>query len=93
MRYQGVGNEPSVALKFWWFCEVGVMAEYRFVEHLPDLIQPEDYAGDPEGRRVKLRIRVTDQGVELLGDAMSPERLERLLETLGADVIEQMLCG
>lgn len=69
------------------------MAEHRFVDHLPDLIHPEDYAGDPEGRRVRVRIRVTDQGVEVLGDAMRPDELERLLEELGARLIDQMLCG
>ena len=67
------------------------MADYRFVHQLPDLIHPEDYAGDPEGQR--MRIRATAEGVELLGDAMRPEALERLLETLDAEVIEQMLCS
>jgi hypothetical protein len=69
------------------------MAEYRFVPDLPDLIPPEDYPSDPDGRRVRLRIRITDDRVEILGDAMRPQVLERLLEELGAEVIEQMLCG
>jgi hypothetical protein len=69
------------------------MAEYRFVQHLPDLILPEDYAADLRGRRLRLRIRATAEGVELLGDAMRPDLLEQLLEELGAEVIEQMLCG
>jgi len=69
------------------------MADYHFVQHLPDLIQPEDYPGDPAGRRLRFRIRATGEGVELLGDAMRPETLEKLLEALDADVIEQMLCG
>jgi FtsH ternary system-associated peptide len=69
------------------------MSERRFVDHLPDLIGPEEYAGDPAGRRVRLRIRVTGEGVEVLGDAVRPEALERLLEALGPDAIEQMLCG
>lgn len=69
------------------------MADYRFVAHLPDLIQPEEYSGDPRGRRVRLRVRATDDGVELLGDAVRPVALERLLEALDAEVIEQMLCG
>lgn len=69
------------------------MAKYRFVQHLPDLINPEDYAGDPQGQRLRLRICATAEGVEVLGDAMSPEHLEQLLDALGADVIEQMLCG
>lgn len=64
-----------------------------FVEHLPDLISPEDYAADPEGRRVRLRIRVTADGVEVLGDAVRPIDLDALLEALDPAVIEQMLCG
>src|SRR3712207_6755848 len=31
------------------------MTEFRFVERLPDLIQPEDYAAHPDGRLVRLR--------------------------------------
>jgi len=69
------------------------MTERRFVDHLPDLISPEEYAADPEGRRVRVRIRVTPDGVEVLGDAVRPEDLERLLLALDPAVIEQMLCG
>jgi hypothetical protein len=69
------------------------MADYRFVPDLPDLIQPEDYASDPDGRRVRIRISVTEDRVEILGDAMRPQVLERLLEEMGAKIIEQMLCG
>lgn len=66
---------------------------HRFVEDLPDLIQPEEYADHPEGRLVRLRIKVTDEGVEVLGDAMRPEVIERVLRALGPDPIDQMLCG
>ncbi|CAL9282817.1 radical SAM-modified peptide, FtsH ternary system-associated [Streptomyces sp. R02] len=69
------------------------MADYRMVEHIPDLIQPEEYDHHPEGRLVRLSIRVDDEGVQVLGDAFRPELLEKLLETLGPDAIEQMLCG
>jgi hypothetical protein len=69
------------------------MAERRFVPELPDLIQPEEYASDPKGARVRVRIRLTADGVEVLADAMRPAELDRLLEALGARVIEQMLCG
>ncbi len=67
--------------------------EHRFVAHLPDLIHPEDYPSDPDGRRLRLRIRASADGVEILGDAMRPAGLEELLEELGADELEQMLCG
>ena len=69
------------------------MSERRFVESLPDLIEPEDYSSDPDGRRVRLRIRADGEGVEILADAMRPAELDELLEKLGAEVIEQMLCG
>lgn len=69
------------------------MSDRRFVEHLPDLIAPEEYAGDPAGRRVRVRIRVTAEGVEVLGDAVRPDELERLLQGLDPEVLEQMLCG
>lgn len=69
------------------------MAEYRFVQELPDLIQPSDYGEDLSGRRLKFRIQVTEDGLELLGDAMRPVVLEKLLEDLGVEVIEQTLCG
>lgn len=66
---------------------------YRFVESLPDLIQPEDYPDHPDGKLVRLRISVGENGVEILGDAFRPEVLEALLGRLGPDEIEQMLCG
>jgi hypothetical protein len=69
------------------------MTKHRFVEHLDDLIHPEDYPSDPQGRRVRLRIRTTEDGVEVLADAMRPAELEKLLEELDPEAIEQMLCG
>ena len=69
------------------------MSQYRFVPYLPDLIEPADYPDDPAGRRVRLRIRVGEEGVEILGDAARAATLEDLLEGLGAQEIQQMLCG
>lgn len=72
------------------------MSTTRFVSGLPDLIVPEEYASDPQGRRVRLRIQATADGVAVLGDAVRPEALERLLRELENSeslVIEQMLCG
>lgn len=69
------------------------MSGYRFVENLPDLIQPEEYADHPDGRLVRFRISVTDDCVEVLGDAFRPEVLEEILRRLGPGEIEQMLCG
>lgn len=69
------------------------MADYQFVEHLPDLIQPEEYASDPEGRRVRIRVQTSADGVEIVGDAMKPAAAEAVLEALGAETIDQTLCG
>lgn len=64
----------------------------RFVAHLPDLITDEDYL-QPEVKRVRLRITVTDEGIEILGDSMYAPLLEKLLAEVGAEEIERMLCG
>jgi hypothetical protein len=64
----------------------------RFVASLPDLITEEDYL-QPEVKRVRLRITVTDEGVEILGDSMYAPLLEKLLAQVGAEEIERMLCG
>ena len=69
------------------------MTAYRFVGHLPDLIGPEEYAEQPSGGLVRFAITVGEHGVEVLGDAIRPEVLERILESLGPEEIEQMLCG
>lgn len=70
---------------------VGMRA--AFLEHLPDLIDSREYAADPEGRKVRVRVRVTEAGVEVLGDAVQPAELEALLAALGAECVEQMPCG
>ncbi|MCX5337735.1 radical SAM-modified peptide, FtsH ternary system-associated [Streptomyces sp. NBC_00140] len=67
--------------------------EYRFVEDLPDLIDASEYDEHPEGRLVRLRITWDEQGVQVLGDAFRPDMLEALLEKMGPDEVEQMLCG
>lgn len=68
-------------------------ATYRLVDSLPDLIDADEYARHPEGRLVRLRLTWSAEGVEILGDAFRPDMLERLLERLGPDEIEQMMCG
>ncbi|MEV8032345.1 radical SAM-modified peptide, FtsH ternary system-associated [Streptomyces sp. NPDC086182] len=68
-------------------------ADRRFVEHLDDLIQPEEYPDHPRGRLVRVRITVTADGLRVDGDAFRPEVLERLLKALGPETVEQMLCG
>jgi hypothetical protein len=65
----------------------------RFVDHLPDLITEEDYRDPPDRKKVRIRITITTNGVEILGDSMYAPLLERLLGEAGADEIERMLCG
>lgn len=69
------------------------MTEHVFVEALPDLIAAAEYADHPDGDLVRLRVRVTEAGVEILGDAMRPAAVEAVLAALGAPEMEQMLCG
>lgn len=65
----------------------------RYVEHLPDLMSWDDYETADREKRVRLRVSVTDEGVEILGDSAYPGLLEELLEGLDPDEIDQMLCG
>jgi hypothetical protein len=64
-----------------------------YVDALPDLIDAGEYAAQPEGRLVRFRIVATENGVEILGDALRPVTLEAVLAALGAEAVEQMLCG
>lgn len=64
-----------------------------FVESLPDLIDASEYDDHPDGGLVRLRIKVTDSGVELLGDGLRPDLIEAILNELGGGTMEQMLCG
>jgi hypothetical protein len=64
-----------------------------FVPELPDLIEPSEYTDHPDGDLIRLRIRVTPDGVEVLGDALRPASLEKMLAALGGGLVEQMLCG
>ena len=71
-------------------------SEIRFVPHLPDLMDRDDYMNDghvPGERIVKFRISVSAEGVTILSDSQYPITLEELLAQLGAREIEQMLCG
>lgn len=70
--------------------------DIRFVPHLPDLMQREDYINDGQEageRTVKFRIMLTPEGVAILADSQYPLALEELLARLGPREIEQMLCG
>jgi len=65
----------------------------RFVPHLPDLITEADYKDTPQTKRVRLRISLTGDGIEVLGDTMHAPVLETLLRNMGAKEIQKMPCG
>lgn len=69
------------------------MTENEFVESLPDLIRPEEYADHPDGRLVRVRVVTTGDGVQVLVDGFRPVPVETMLRALGGGPIEQMLCG
>jgi hypothetical protein len=68
-------------------------AKTAYVPYLPDLMTWEDYARSHCQKTIRIRLRVTDQGLEVLGDSPYPQDLEKILAALEPQVIEQMLCG
>jgi len=65
----------------------------RFVDHLPDLITEEDYKDSPERKKIRVQIRMTEEGVEILGDTMHAPALEALLTQSGSVEIQKMPCA
>ena len=65
----------------------------RYVEHLSDLMKWDDYEVSHERKLVRFQLRVTDDGLEILGDSPYPHLLEELLAGLEPHEIEMMLCG
>ena len=65
----------------------------RYVPYLEDLMQEQDYEKPGNGKVVKIKITVNDQGVEVLGDSMYAKILETLLTEAGVKEIQKMLCG
>jgi hypothetical protein len=68
-------------------------AKIRFVSHLPDLITEADYLDSPEQRKIRVRINLSHEGVDILSDSMYAHLVEELIVQLGAEEIERMLCG
>jgi hypothetical protein len=66
---------------------------HTYAESLPDLIDAAEYPDHPDGRLVRVRITITEAGVEVLGDAFRPTVIEDLFAALGGGPTEQMLCG
>jgi len=72
--------------------QASTKSKLRFVASLPDLITEADYM-EPERKRIRLRLTITDEGIEILGDSMYAHLVEGLLASVGAEEIERMLCG
>ncbi len=68
-------------------------AKVTSVEHLPDLMTWDDYEAAERRKVIRFRLTVTDEGLEIIGDSPYPHLLEKLLERLGPEAIEMMLCG
>jgi hypothetical protein len=67
--------------------------ELTFVNELPDLMTWEDYESADHRKIVRFRLKVTDQGLEIIGDSAYAHVLEKLLAELKPEKIEAMLCG
>jgi hypothetical protein len=72
--------------------------DHVFTESLPDLIGAHEYNNYPDGALVRIRISVSANGVEILGDGIRPELVEQVLAAItsgarGTVLMEQMLCG
>jgi hypothetical protein len=86
-------TRPSATSKTPGRQEDADSTEFVFVPHLPDLIEPDEYAEHPDGRLIRIRITVTAEGVQILGDGFRPAAVEQILAALGGGPIEEMLCG
>jgi hypothetical protein len=64
-----------------------------YVDHIPDLMTWDDYEVSHRRKLIRLRLRVTEEGLEIVGDSPYPCQLEELMAALGPEVIEMMLCG
>ncbi len=67
--------------------------DVRFVEDIPDLMTWDDYEAAHEKRVVRFQLRVTDEGLEIIGDSPYPDLLEKLLAQMEVKMMEMMLCG
>jgi hypothetical protein len=64
-----------------------------FVDQLPDLMTLEDYQVAHRRKTIRIRLTVTDEGLEIIGDSPYPQLLEELLAALDPETIEMTLCG
>jgi len=65
----------------------------KIVAELPDLMLADDYRDAAAVKKVRFRLTLNDEGLEILGDSLYVEPLERLLRLTGNHSIERSLCG
>lgn len=65
----------------------------KTVDSLPDLITETDYLDPPDKKKVRIKISITSEGVDLLSDSMYPVLAEDILREISDDVMEYVLCG
>jgi hypothetical protein len=63
------------------------------VSYISDLMTWDDYDGVETKKRVRVRLSVTENGLEIIADGPYPKELEALLSGLDIKVIECMICG
>ncbi len=64
-----------------------------FTTRLPELMTAADYDAAHRKKTVRLRLKVTDEGLEIIGDTPYPQLLDQLLTGLEPETIERVLCG
>jgi hypothetical protein len=68
-------------------------AAIKIVAELPDLMRPEDYTDAATTKKVRFRLTLSDDGLEILGDSLYVESLEKLLRLADNHPLERSLCG
>lgn len=68
-------------------------AKINYVGHIPDLMEWDDYEVADKKRVVRIQLRITAEGLEIIGDSPYPQAVEELLAALDPKVLEMMLCG
>ncbi len=66
--------------------------DVTYVTSLPNLMTREDYRAANQNR-IRFQLKITDKGVEILGDSPHPFLLDELLKALEARKVEKVLCG
>lgn len=67
--------------------------QIAYVGDLPDLMTPEHYHDAHQRKIIRFQLKVGDEGLEIIGDSPYPGLVDELLESLGPEVIERVLCG